>query len=223
MALSTPQSSTCFLTGLTNRILRQPKAISFTMTQLLVIPYAFTGRSRDASSDVEGMAFSYHQTYNFAAIVGGLCVAIVMEALPVHFLFSPYSPTVAWLLNALDVYFGLWLLGNLNAMRLRPILLEDAKLHIRMGLFSQAVVALESIEAVHPPDEAVTEGRDYVNMATFLFSLPPNLVLTLKESVRVRRFDRFDKKTRKLGLLVDDARSFERELRRRIELVPGVD
>jgi sodium transport system permease protein len=204
------------LAAVTEYLLRQPKAISLIMTQFLVILYAFAGWSRDASSEAEGTAFSYHQTHNLIAIVAGLCFTTVFEALPMHILLAMGNPRVAWLFDALNAYQLLWLLGHLNAMRLRPILLNGTKLRVRIGLFAQATVALADIEAVHTPDEALTKGRDYVNMATFLFSFPPNLVLTLQEPVRVRRFDRLDKRARRLGIVVDDARLFEKELSRRI-------
>lgn len=219
--LSGQSRSPSRLAAVTEVLLRQPKVIAFTMTQFLVIPYSFVGWSQGIS-ETEGTAFSYHQTHNLVAIVLGLCFMTVIEALPIHFFLAMHNARVAWIFDALNAYSLLWLLGHLNAMRLRPILLNDEKLHLRIGLFSHATVALADIEAVHPPDEALTEGRDYVNMAVFLFSFPPNLVLTLKEPVKVRRFDRLDKKAHRLGLVVDDVSQLKKELQLRAGLEQAV-
>jgi hypothetical protein len=100
--------------------------------EIAICHCAFAGwRARPVSSPA---TFTYHRKVAYGAMVAALLFVLVAETIGAHVLLQRWSPAAAWVLTALSLYSGFWLLGLYQAVRLRPIRVEEDGLLIRIGL-----------------------------------------------------------------------------------------
>lgn len=111
--------------------------------------------------------FTAYKRAGWAAIYFALAVCVVGEGLPLHFVLPPAWAMVSLVLH---VYTLLWLLGDLRAMKLRPITVSDGVLHLRIGLKWEADIPLDQIEVSSKP-----EGRKLSVIGS------PNVVLRFRQ------------------------------------------
>jgi hypothetical protein len=133
---------------------RAADAIAF---EAAVVRYA-TGSWRARPHSPPGaLTFSGHRSSGYAGIVVGLLMVVAVEVLVVHLLVAQWSLAVAWFLTALGVYGGVWLVGDLQAARLRPSWLDERSLCLRLGLRWTLTVPRHRVRAARKlgPGEAV--------------------------------------------------------------------
>ncbi len=159
--------------------------------------------------------FTVHRTCGLGAVFAGLVLASVAETLGAHFLIAQWSSRGAWLSTAASAYFVVWLLGDLRAMRLRPILLERDRLRVRIGLRWRAEVPLASIRKI-------CAGPDPLRHRTCAVASPlggPNLYLHLDGPAVLEGPLGLRRRGDCLGLRVDDPEALRRAI---AERRPGV-
>jgi hypothetical protein len=71
-------------------------------------------------------SFSYHRNSGYVHFAIAILIALVIETFAVHFLLRLWSPVAAWILTAISIYSGFWIVGDLQAARLRPIVSRPA-------------------------------------------------------------------------------------------------
>jgi hypothetical protein len=159
-------------------------------------------------------AFSYHRRGGYGGIVFALAAATAMETAAVHLLVAPQSPKAAWVATGLSLYALLWLVGDFQAVRLRPIVARDDALHLRMGLPWSADVPWTAVAGLHDARAAapMPRGRESVRMTAMG---PPSAVLELRHPVEVRGPYGITRSVRHVGLAVDDAARFRAEVEAR--------
>ncbi|MDX1661026.1 MAG: hypothetical protein R3326_04475 [Gemmatimonadota bacterium] len=89
-----------------------------------------------------------HRRAAYGTVVAALLIAVVVEAVAVHFLLAIWTPTGAWVATALSVYGALWLVGDYRAIRARPSVVGPDRLHLRLGLRWEVEVPVDAIESV---------------------------------------------------------------------------
>lgn len=188
-------------------------AVTLLITELTLISLAFFGwfmRFRPLSP--RDRAFTYHRTSLYLAIFFALLVLIGLETLALHLLIQRWSPLAAWIMTGLSIYSVFWVIGDWNAIRLHPILLSDTVVYLRSGLRWKVTLPLTDIVAIDKPQRADAKASDYLS---FALAGPPQLVLVLKEAVRVQGLFGMTKEVRRIGLFLDDVVAFRAELERR--------
>jgi hypothetical protein len=110
---------------------RAAAAIAF---ENALIWYAMRAWRARAETPAGATAFSGHRKSSYAGVVAGLLVAVGCEVVVMHLLVSRWSPGAAWVLTALGIYGAVWLVGDLQAIRLRPTWLDGERLCMRLGL-----------------------------------------------------------------------------------------
>lgn len=158
-------------------------------------------------------AFTYHLKSGYPSLVTGILVALLMEVFAMHVLLHLWSPTLAWVVTALTLYSGLWLLGDAQAARLRPIVVEKEALSIRIGLRWTIWVPFDVIAAVHPIGSATPSKKSNGYLEAVLLGKPQYLI-SLNEPVVARGLYGRTKHITTIGLAIDDAVSFESVLKR---------
>ena len=152
--------------------------------------------------------FTVHRRNDWATIVVCFIVAIAAESLGVHLLVQHWSPTVAWVITALDLYGILWLLGDYHALRLLPTTIEDGVLHLRYGLRWTADIPLPNIAAVKPaPADWKRKGVMKVAMLD-----EPRLLIELREPVTAYGLAGLKRTVDAIAILPDDPEGFEAAL-----------
>jgi len=88
-----------------------------------------------------------HRESSWNVVALGLGLLIVVETLPTHLAVMERAPKVAWVLSALSLYALLWLIGDYQALRLRPCRLDADTLLVRVGLRWKVEVPRAAIAA----------------------------------------------------------------------------
>lgn len=122
-------------------------------TEVSVLRYSVAGWHRRIEVPADAKSFTIHERTGWGAIVAALMLVIVAESLAAHLLIQMWSVRAAWIMTALDLYAILWLLGDYNALRLRPSYASDGVLHVRYGLRWNVTVVLDDIASIEPVRE----------------------------------------------------------------------
>jgi hypothetical protein len=152
----------------------------------------------------ESMAFSYHRRGSYGAIVAALLMVLPVEMVAVHFGLQTWSRPAAWILTGLELYGVLWLIGDYQAVRLRPLLVDGDALYVRLGLRWTARVPYEQIRRARPRERGEVCTRRSPGYLSAALLVDPQLILELDESVLARGPYGIRKKVTRVGLAVDD-------------------
>ncbi|MDB4949874.1 MAG: hypothetical protein JWM27_2523 [Gemmatimonadetes bacterium] len=194
-----------------------PRVAELVAYEMALIYYALLGwRERPAEGpDV----FSYHRRSGYGGIVFALAAATVMETAAVHLLVAPHSAAAAWAATGLSLYLVLWMIGDYQAVRLRPIKADGDALHLRVGLRWTASVPWDAVATLRDAHGALPGKRErgWLRMTAMG---PPSAVLELRRPVKVRGPYGITRRVQRIGLAVDDAARFRAEVQSRTGRTP---
>jgi hypothetical protein len=115
--------------------------------ELTVFWYAFFSYGAAAKAAARD-GFTAYKRAGWTAIYVAIALVSVGEAVGVHFLLRRFGPIATGSAAAFHVYALLWMLGDLRALMVRPIRVEEGVLHLRLGLRWEAEIPLSLIERV---------------------------------------------------------------------------
>lgn len=163
------------------------------------------------------IGFSYHQKNGYGGILVAVTLVAAVEIVAVHFLVASWSTRAAWILSAVSVYGIVWLLGYSQAIRLRPILLSEQSLYVRIGLLWSARIPLTRIASVQPV-QSIAENRSTAGYLHAVTLGNPQFLIELSKPVAVHGLYGYTKKNvQRIGIAVDDRARFGAELANRIK------
>jgi hypothetical protein len=180
-----------------------------------VLYYALAPWARVANAGGHGAAFSYHRRTGITTALGAALALAIVEAIGVHLLLYRAHPTAAAGLLSVSLYGIVWLLGFLRAVRLRPVLLTDEALHVRLGLLWDVCVPYPAIAGVVAVRSVADERAvDYLRAVALG---DPQLVIELHAPLAVAKpYGLGRKHVRRIGLAVDDPAGFAAALNARL-------
>ena len=178
--------------------------------EVAVLTYAL-GRWRTPMPDGPEV-FSVHRRASYGAVVAALLTVTFVELVGVHVLVARWSEGAAWALTALSLYAALWLLGDFQAIRHRPVRIEPDRLRLRLGLRWDAEVPFAAVESIVPLERAPNKGDAYLDLTAFG---TPRYLVRLYGPITARGPYGWQKPVRSLGFAVDDRERFEAALRER--------
>ncbi len=152
--------------------------------------------------------------------MAALVLASVAEVVTVHLLVAHWSRALAWGLTGVAAYGVLWLFGDYQALRLRPIVVDETTLHLRLGLRWSADVPLASIRTLS------TEGAGRLTRRTpgYLHAVvmtSPRVVLDIEPPVVAQGPYGVTKRVSRIGLSPDERARFVDVLRARTDVRPA--
>lgn len=115
--------------------------------ELDALGHAFGGWRR-ATPREDDRTFTLHRRSHYAVIVAVLLFAVAGETAGLHVILAQWSRVAAWIATLLSVWGALWILGDMHAVRLRPLRLADDGLVIELGIRWRAFVPYDAIHAV---------------------------------------------------------------------------
>ena len=149
--------------------------------------------------------FTLHRRAGWVAIDAALVLCVIAEAIPLHFLLPrPWN----WIMTSLHGYSLLWLLGDLQALRLRPTTVEGGMLKLRVGMRWEAAIPLATIASVERPVAA--PDRAAVFHASVIGS--PNLVLRFTRPQVMRGLLGIERRCDALALCADEPEALARAI-----------
>lgn len=178
-----------------------------------VLYYAASLLRRAPQPKVPG-SFSYHRTNGYGAVVGAILMAALAELAAGHVLLQMWSATAAWVHLALSAYGVVWLLGDFQGMRARPIRLAEGALLVRTGLRWSVRLPYAQIASVASTRrEPAGAGPDHLSAVAFG---SPQFLIRLHAPVKAEGPYGMTKRVASLTLRVDETAAFEAQLRARL-------
>ena len=175
--------------------------------ELIVFYYAFVGpRLRRSLMPNE---FSYTEKSGLGGLLFALGFVTVVEGLVVHFLLRQWRPVAGWIFTGLHVYTLFWLAAAYQAARLRPLVVTDSTLLLRISLLWTAEIPLSQLASV----EAIKAMPDDKIVLRAAFGDDPKLLLTLSEPVELQGLLGIRKQVTKIALYVDEPEKLQAALR----------
>ena len=127
-------------------ILKWPLLFEALKVELLTLFYAFFAKLEGQEATDEISSFSYYKLSN----AKDLFLFVAISQLPylpfLHVLIEiKKGPALAWGITILTLWSVIWYLAQVQAIRFRPIELDNAMLKYRFGLFWKADIPLKQI------------------------------------------------------------------------------
>jgi hypothetical protein len=164
-----------------DQILGNGPVSAFVATEVAIIWYAFFGWNRKPEISEGSHAFTVHERSGWGSVVACFIVLIFAESIGLHLLLRIWIHGAAWIVTSLDAYGVVWLLGDYNALRLRPSAITNAMLRIRYGLRWSVDVPRDQIVAIRAAKgEADWKRRGVLKVAMID---DPRYIIELREPV----------------------------------------
>ncbi len=187
---------------------------AFLASEIAMLHFAFgTWRKPVAESN---RGYSYHRKAGYSAVLATIMMVGAVELFAVHLLVQRWSPTAAWLLTALSAYGLIWLIGDYQAIRRRPIMLTRDGLELRLGIRWRLHIPWNLVRELRTVGHAFTapKRRDYLNAVVFG---APRYVIDLEQPVTASGPYGIERQVTQVGFTVDDPARFEEETGRWLE------
>jgi len=152
--------------------------------------------------------FTIHRKGGCGAVVATLIGLSCVEMYVVDALVRPASAAAANALLAIGACAIVWLLGDFQALRVRPILLGDEVLTVRAGLRRQARIPLADVESIEAIPLAGEPKRDREYLRCTAFG-PAEIILHLRAPARFEQIIGRARDVLRVGLSVDDDAAFQ--------------
>jgi hypothetical protein len=166
---------------------------------------------RDRPEAFRGRAFSYHRAGSYGAIVFALMIVSACEIVGAHLAVSHASPAAAWLLTVLGLYGVVWLLGDYQASRLRPLVIGPDVLLVRLGLRWHLPIPHSDIAAVLPITNPTPSKRRPGHLHAALLTRP-QLVIKLRRPLLAQGPYGITKSVTTVSLAADNREGLRRAL-----------
>lgn len=194
------------------RALGIPTVAALLVTELTLLANFFTGWFRRFQPGAGQLAFTYHRRNAYGLMVAALGLLLIVETFLVHLIVRHWSNTAAWVFTLASLYTLLWVIGDYQAIRLRPIILDANRLHLRSGQRWRLSIPYSLVADIRKPVKADAMRADYVN---FALAGEPGLVLELAEPVQATGLLGRQKSVGCVGLTLDDPKAFQAALAER--------
>lgn len=166
-------------------------------SELAVVGLALTGWFRRPKRGAMSMRSTGWLTY-----VGVFGFLLILETVVIHILLARmWTPVAAWVATASSLYMLLWLIGDAQAIRLHPVVVDGEKLRVMIGVRWRAAIPLSAIASV-------TEIKTVPDGALDLALIEPTVLVTLREPVVVRGLLGIRRRADRLALTIDDPKAF---------------
>lgn len=180
-----------------------PLAVEAIATEFSLLYWAFAGWRASPNPRGEGLtSFPYHRKGSYSIVVAAISMAVVIETVGLHLLFALWTPIAAWIATGLSVYSLIWIVGDYQAMRLHPIVVSPARLHLRLGMRWAIDVRRDEVCAIHDTIEAPKS-----ECVRFSALAEPDFWIELDRPREVRGLFGIRREARYLGIAVEDPAS----------------
>jgi len=155
--------------------------------------------------------FTAHQQTSIIAFYIMLIHAVVLETLGVHWLIHELNPVISWVMILLNIYTILFFIGEIEAIRLNPITVEEDKITIPFGLMRRVTVNKNNVYTIRKPENGEYDEKDKTAFHGILIDFEkgvPNVVIEVHEPVTVKYIYGFEKQVEKIYLKLDRPNEF---------------
>jgi hypothetical protein len=153
---------------------------------------------------------TFYRVSGWSTVLAVLMLLIAAEGSAAHLMLARWSARAAWTFTILDVYTVFWLLGDFQALRLRPTTYDGETLRLRLGSRWSADVTASNIASVsRVAPGAFPKARDVLR---FSMLDEPAYAIEFREPVLVSGMLGLSRRVRAVGVLPDQPERFESQL-----------
>src|SRR5699024_3019619 len=110
--------------------------------------------------------------------------AIIIETIGIHWWLHQHSILLSIVLLILNVYSIIFLIANIQAVRLNPVRMDENHLYISLGLVKKMVIPLHEIDSITMNQKKLVQKLDKTTTIDFIArdfdAVPPHLIVELK-------------------------------------------
>lgn len=187
-------------------------------SEMLMFYYAFGTWKKKPST--EGNTFTLYKRSSFITFQIMIIHAIVIETLGLHWLLHNTSIILSIVLLILNIYSIVFFLGDIQALRLNPLRVEDDRLYVSFGLSKRMEISFsdiaEIVEDAHILQQKVP-NTTIEFIARDFETVHPDLLLILKSPIEATLFMGIKKKYQQVAIRVDDPNAFKKIVKERLE------
>jgi len=191
--------------------LKSPLLLKLLRTELLTLYYAFFAKFGRSGIARRHTQFSYAKSSNAHDVF--LFVALSqLPFLPFIHVFLEYKkgPGPAWVITLVTLWSVIWFLAQVEAVKFRPIELEDDRLKYRFGLSWTADIPLSKIIAARRIDVAETFNGDDLFLSPI--GSTKNVMLEFESPIRFNGPYMQKRSERKAAISLDNPSRFLSQL-----------
>lgn len=172
------------------------RAATILASELAVVVLALTGWFRRPPPGAMSMRSTGWMTIPW--LIGFLLIG---ETIATHLLVAMWSPLAAWIATASSAYLLLWVIADTQAIRLYPVAISGATLHVRLGVRWRAAIPLAEVASI-TEIRAVPEGA--LDLALF----EPTVLVTLRTPAVLHGLLGKQRRGDRIALTIDDPKAF---------------
>ena len=174
-------------------------------TEIAMIYYGLLAWRRKPTGRPEAAAFAYHRNCGHGTFMGVFAFLVLVETGLLHWYLLPRVAPLAWLVFALSIYSLVFLFGDLNSARLRPIFIDGEDLVIRVALRWRARFPVAWIERVETTTHDIEDKEGLLQA----YLIPnQNVILHLDRPIVATGLYGMEKKVQRIALAMDDVPAF---------------
>jgi hypothetical protein len=179
--------------------------------EMVMFYYAFASWKKKAP--VGGNYFSLHQKSSLIAFYVMLIHAVVIETIGIHWLIHGMSPWVSIVLLILNIYTVIYFIGEIQAIRLNPLLVKNEQIYVSLGLGKRMIIPLKEIERIRWGKEAAEFNMKSKETIAFIAKdfedVPPHCIIEFKKPLEASLFYGFKKSFAKAAIRLDEPERFK--------------
>lgn len=192
----------------------QHPVIQMICSDLLVLYYGFASWKRQ-----ERLGFTLHKDSSYIAFQLMIIHGIVIETIGIHWWLHEKSMIFSIVLLILNIYSVIFLIADMQAIRLNPVYVTGETIYISLGLMKRTEIDFNKIEEVIE-DKVLLEGKlskDTIDFVARDFGEAyPHVILKMKEPVEVTFMLGIKKRYHQVAIKVDQSQEFKQMLQQRL-------
>lgn len=200
-----------------DRYVKKLPIIDVICIEFLTYYYAFASWKK---KPYEG--YTIHKNSSAVALNIMIIHAIVIETIGIHWLLHYLNiPTfISIILLILNIYGVIFILGDMQALRLNPIYFTENSILVSQGLMKRAEIPFEYIEEIVTDKEQLEQklSKDIVSFVVVDFEkVYPNVLIKLKNPIKGSFVLGIERNFTKVALKLDDPKSFIEKIEEKIK------
>jgi hypothetical protein len=178
-------------------------------SELLMFYYAFFAWKKQPRANEN--TFTLYKKSSLIAIQLMVIHAIVFETVGIHWWLHEKSLLLSILLFVLNLYSIILLIGDIHAVRLNPIQVENDRIYVSLGLMKRMEIPMNEIETVIEEKE-ILEQKPTKETIEFIArdfeKVSPDVLLKLKHPVQATLLLGKKQSYKQVAIKVDEPEKF---------------
>jgi hypothetical protein len=185
---------------------------------MLMFYYAFATWKNHAPKNE--FTFTLHRKSSAIAFQIMLIHAIIFESIGLHWWLHSVAPIVSIIILILNMYGLILLIGDIQALRLNPMLVTDEKLYLSLGLMKRMEISWTNIEKIiEEPEELDKKStKDTIEFIAKDFEVvKPTVILQLKQPTKAVFLMGIKREYIRVAIRVDEVADFMKILKDKVK------